>query len=274
MPEPPGLVVKNGTNSSPDSTALALHRRPTRARARRLRLPSDRTPPPVSSAASAALRTRLMSSCSSWCGVRADGDVGAAVERTGESRAPGRRRGPPAPQRNRLDAGRRQPRQLRVGGRETAQRVRAAADHLQAIAHVALPVGRLGLAREQALEAVGDRLDRRQRVVDLVADDTNQTLPRLALFVAQRAADIGQHQQLERHAALPEWPCRTSQRPGPAGKRQLALVGAAHGRGRAPAPVRRRSGPAAVRWAVASRRSPARFTSRSRRSGSNAKTAT
>src|SRR6185436_16728476 len=53
-------------------------------------------------------------------------------------------------------------------------------------------------------EAAGDRLDRRQRVVDLVADDANQPLPCLPLFVAQRPADVGEDEQLMRTSALPE----------------------------------------------------------------------
>ena len=68
MPEPSGLVVKNGTNrfgvagkpGPSSSTQISTWRAAARRRQPTL------TPPPVSSAASAALRTRLMSSCSSW----------------------------------------------------------------------------------------------------------------------------------------------------------------------------------------------------------------
>ena len=85
-----------------------------------------------------------------------------------------------------------------------------------------------GSRSDQPLEAVGDGLDRRQRVVDLVADDADEPLPRLTFLVAQRAADVGHHEQLERDAALAEsGRLRTSQRPVPPGNVRLALVGPA-----------------------------------------------
>ena len=69
MPEPPGLVVKNGTNRLPVFPSPGPRLRPTvrpstatspaRAASRRARLP------PVSLTASTALRIRLISSCSS-----------------------------------------------------------------------------------------------------------------------------------------------------------------------------------------------------------------
>ena len=74
----------------------------------------------------------------------------------------------------------------------------------QAAAHVALPVLGARLAQQQRLEAAGDRLDRRERVVELVADHADQALPGLALLVAQRAAHVGEHEQLHRLAALAE----------------------------------------------------------------------
>ena len=60
------------------------------------------------------------------------------------------------------------------------------------------------LALDDRRQAAGDRLDRRERVVHLVPDDANQALPRLALFLAQRLAQVGEHQQLVRPAALAE----------------------------------------------------------------------
>ena len=53
-------------------------------------------------------------------------------------------------------------------------------------------------------EAAGDRLDRRERVVHLVADDADQPLPRLPFLFAQRLAQVREHEQLVRAAALPE----------------------------------------------------------------------
>ena len=64
--------------------------------------------------------------------------------------------------------------------------------------------GRRRLALDDRRQAPGDRLDRRERVVHLVPDDANQALPRLSLFLAQRLAQIGEHQQLVRPPALPE----------------------------------------------------------------------
>src|SRR5262249_62249636 len=53
-------------------------------------------------------------------------------------------------------------------------------------------------------DAVRDRLDRRQRIVDLMREHTDDALPRLLLLFAQRAAQIGEHQQLVRPAVAPE----------------------------------------------------------------------
>ena len=147
-------------------------------------------------------------------------------------------------------------------------------DHLQAASHVALPIGRLRIAREDALEAVRDRLDRRQRVVDLVADDANQALPRLTLLVAQRLADVGHDEQLERDAALSEMaacgPPSGRCRPGMCRRRSMAR----RRRGNPTSPSSSAVRPSSRSIGRASSRSPARFARRSRRSGSNEKTAT
>jgi hypothetical protein len=105
-------------------------------------------------------------------------------------------------------SGRRQLGEPRVGGREAAQRIRAGGDHLEPPFHVGArfgaPVVGPRLAGDHRLEAARDRLDGRQRVVDLVSDHPNQPLPCLALFVAQRAADVGEHEELVRPSLLPE----------------------------------------------------------------------
>ena len=59
-------------------------------------------------------------------------------------------------------------------------------------------------ARDHPLDAVRDRLDRRQRVVDLVRQHADDALPRLLLFLAQRAAQVGEHEQLMRLAVAVE----------------------------------------------------------------------
>ena len=74
----------------------------------------------------------------------------------------------------------------------------------EAALHVFAPVGRQRIALGDRRQAAGDRLDRRQRVVHLVADDADQALEGLALFFAQRLAQVRQHEQLVRAAALAE----------------------------------------------------------------------
>ncbi len=54
-------------------------------------------------------------------------------------------------------------------------------------------------ARLPAIDLIG-----RQRVVDLVAEDAHQPLPGLAFLFAQRAADVGEHEELVGEAALSE----------------------------------------------------------------------
>ena len=69
----------------------------------------------------------------------------------------------------------------------------------------------------------------RERVVDLVAQHPHEPLPRRALLRAQRAAQVGQHQQLVRPAVLPESSAAHLPAPGAPGKggleraRRLAL---------------------------------------------------
>ena len=53
-------------------------------------------------------------------------------------------------------------------------------------------------------QAAGDGLDRRERVVHLVADDADQALKRLPLFFSQRTTQIREHQQLVGASTLPE----------------------------------------------------------------------
>ena len=54
--------------------------------------------------------------------------------------------------------------------------------------------GRFGFSG-QPLQASGDRLDRRQRVVELMPEHPDQALPGLALFLAQRTAHVGEDEQ-------------------------------------------------------------------------------
>src|SRR5205823_4032012 len=65
------------------------------------------------------------------------------------------------------------------------------------------------------------RFDRRERVVDLVANDANEPLPRLALLVAQRPADVGEDEELVRAALLPEGRAPHFPASAAAGKRRV-----------------------------------------------------
>ena len=87
--------------------------------------------------------------------------------------------------------------------------------------HIVAPVARRGLALDDGREAAGDRLDGRERVVHLVADDANQALPRLPFLLAQRLAQIGEHEQLVRPAALPELAAADFPAADAAGKRRV-----------------------------------------------------
>ena len=82
----------------------------------------------------------------------------------------------------------------RVGGEEAAQRLGSRGDDRQTVLRIGRPVRRACLGN-QFLNAGGDRLDRRQGVVDLVAEHAHQSSPRLAFLVAQRAFEVGHHDQ-------------------------------------------------------------------------------
>ena len=91
---------------------------------------------------------------------------------------------------------RRQAGEPRVRAREAAERIGPGGDDLQAALHVVAPVRGRRIALEQRLQAAGDRLDRPERIAQLVADDADQPLPRLTFLLAQRPADVRQHQQV------------------------------------------------------------------------------
>ena len=83
--------------------------------------------------------------------------------------------------------GRRQFRQARIGSHESAERFAARGDYRQSAAHVFFPIRRTRLPGEKIVQAAGDGLDRRERIVQLVAEHAHQTLPGLQLLFAQRA---------------------------------------------------------------------------------------
>src|SRR5207248_8547367 len=74
------------------------------------------------------------------------------------------------------------------------------------------------------LDALRDRMDGCERIVDLVAENANEPLPRLTLLLAQRAAQIGEDQQLVRLAPEPERAAAELELPGSTGERQLEIA--------------------------------------------------
>ena len=83
---------------------------------------------------------------------------------------------------------RRQLGEARVGVHETRKAVGARSDHVEAAAHVFLPIVGAILASEDAAQIFSDGFDRRERVVQLVTEHADQALPRLAFFIAKCAA--------------------------------------------------------------------------------------
>src|SRR5439155_2370463 len=84
----------------------------------------------------------------------------------------------------RLQARRREPRHLRIGFHETAERAGPRLDHRETAPGVLLPVLGEWAACEEPLEGSGDRMNRGQRVVQLVSKDADEPLPGLVLLLA------------------------------------------------------------------------------------------
>jgi hypothetical protein len=93
---------------------------------------------------------------------------------------------------------------LRVSLHEAAEGFGARADDREAALHVVAPVGGARLAREQTFQTPGYRLDRRQRVVQLVAEHADEPAPRAEFFLAQFAREVGEDEQLVRLALRAE----------------------------------------------------------------------
>ena len=95
---------------------------------------------------------------------------------------------------------------------------------------------------DELAQRAGHRFDRRERAVELVADHAHEPLPRLPLLLAQRPAEIRDHEQLVRLAAFaetaaPDLPAARS-RPGTGASRCVPTLRPASRR----APSRPRSG--------------------------------
>ena len=92
-----------------------------------------------------------------------------------------------------------QPGELRVPAQEPPERARARLDQRQPL--LAFPaLGKSGALPIIRCNLCGDRLDGRERVVDLVREHADDPLPRGLLLLAQRPAEVGQHDQLVRPA--------------------------------------------------------------------------
>ena len=93
-------------------------------------------------------------------------------------------------------------RELAVARQEAPERLRTLGDQRQVLRELlALRLrGRAG--RERVAARLDHRLDRRQRVVELVPDHPDQASPGTALLLPQRLAQIRDDQQPERPAAL------------------------------------------------------------------------
>ena len=91
-----------------------------------------------------------------------------------------------------------QTRKLRVRGHEPPKRLGARTNDAQTLPQIiqngsrrfTLQLRRLGGVQQSALQTLSDRLNRRQRIVQFMSQHANKPLPRFALFVAKRAAQI------------------------------------------------------------------------------------
>ena len=144
-----------------------------------------------------------MSTCSIWSG-SIDRRTSGLARRRCASRA-ATRRAERAPRSSALAARRRRkPREPRVRAHEPLERLGAVVNDREARARVVAPIRRQRLAADELAHRARHRLDRRERAVELVTDDAHEALPRLPLFLAQRAAELRDHEQLVRLAAFAE----------------------------------------------------------------------
>src|SRR5487761_1781840 len=80
--------------------------------------------------------------------------------------------------------------------------VRAVRDDGEAAAHVVFPVRRFLGTRHHSRKAFGHGFDRGEGIVELMANDADQTLPCEALLLAKSLAQIGDEHELVRLASL------------------------------------------------------------------------
>ena len=146
-------------------------------------------------------------------------------------------------QRNRLQCGRGQLRKLPVGLDEAIERFCAVLNDLETTfeaEHILLGTRCLHTSHFQWIDmdprtkAAGNGFDGRERIVDFVANHPDEPLPCIALLLAQGNADVREHQQRVRDAAL----AKTGSSYHPvdgiafAGKNHDALIGLVEHRGK------------------------------------------
>ena len=241
IPLPPGLVVKKGTNRLSGFATpgpLSFTSKTTLSLPRMARSSTGGAPAGV---ASIALRTRLMSAC--WIWSASPRSVSALGRR--ELHAAGWLHGGDLQKDGRgvavRDRGLGHTRELAVARQEAPERLRALGDQRQVLRELlALRLrGRAG--RERVAARLDHRLDRRQRVVELVPDHPDQTSPGTALLLPQRLAQIRDDQQPERPACPREIarasPASGPRVPGTRATRSRPAAPRAGRQGRAPSPT-------------------------------------
>ncbi len=118
---------------------------------------------------------------------------------------------------------------MRISGHEAPQRLGARANDSKALPQVVqdrsggfgLQFGRLGSIQKPALQTLRDGLNGRERIVQFMPKNANEPLPRFALFIAERPAQITQDDEMMWQAALPERPATQPPAPGTTRKGQL-----------------------------------------------------
>ena len=95
-----------------------------------------------------------------------------------------------------------EPRERRVRGHEAAERLGPPVDDLEASREILVRSVRCRTVLEDLDQACRDRLDRRQRIVDLVAENADQALPGLPFLLAERARQVREDDQPEALASL------------------------------------------------------------------------
>jgi hypothetical protein len=112
-----------------------------------------------------------------------------------------------------------------VCAHEAAERFAARANYAESAAHIGAGVGRpfcrRGQTAKKAFHALGDALNRRERIVEFMAHYANQALPGLAFLFAERAAQIRQHQQCVLQTAFAEMRAAHHPASGAAGEADL-----------------------------------------------------